>query len=557
MRQLRLVVAIGCLSLVAGLHGQSGPSQVAAPHYVVDEATIEPLARPAAGGNTILRVRFSPRERPPLRIPYATEGGTVVLADDGTGADARAGDGLYTALGSLDLVAFRDRLVRLSRSQTAMPLRTYRTRAKVATGTRLDPAQFVPGRQFQYEPWGDPAAISQSRSLLVRHLNVVEDPTRTRAGCGQASMGVWSFGHLMEQMANTPVTGVTAAQFTRQWLDTWMSSQVVNGWTVASRNLMQSELLDGWIAASGGPGQPLDLSIAPFKLLAIVNRLDLRSQGAYGGAGGGELRFVFLFVRDSDCSSPHTFQVIFEFGVPVSGCLGHKAWAQKWKSLDTLALGTPAYNAALEAITQPVVLAGAGVGKANGSALNQLRVNENLLDDTGGGLDWQFRQFAIDPVSHLLTTSTLAQTPGRSINMATQLAPYVNAHEDAILEDDYLVPLSYPAGLKFRAGGLVYDSVMRWQAPAIANPEARHRFALNTCNGCHTKETGTEFRHIGRPGFGTIAPLSGFLTGISAPDPGTPDHYFNDLERRALDLETLLGTSCFASPMDLPLFAAH
>lgn len=528
-------------------------------HYVVAEATIEPLARPMAGGNTVLRVRFSSPARPPLRIPYAIEGGTVVLADDGVGLDARAGDGLYTALGSLDLVAFRDRLVRLSRSSTAMPLRTYRTRARVDTGARLDPAQFRSGQPYRYEPWGDPAAISPSRSLLIRHLNVVEDPTRTRAACGQPSTGVWSFGYLMEQMANTPVTGVTGAQFTRQWLDSWLTNQTVNGWNVQKRSMLQAEMLDAWIAASGGPGQPLDLSLAPFKLEAIVNRIDLRSQAAYGGSSGGELRFVFLFMPDGDCSTGRTFQVIFEFGVPTTGCVNQQLYAHKWKSLDTLPIGSPAYNAALEAITQQIVVAGAGGGKANGSALNQIRVNENLVDDTGGGQEWQFRQFTIEPVSHHLRTVTLAQTPGAFVDETTQLAPYVNAHEAAILDDDYVVPLAYPAGLKFRAGALVYDSIAIWSAAAIANPEARHRFARNTCNGCHTKETATDFRHVGLANFGTTAPLSGFLTGIWAPDPAhdTPDHHFDDLERRALDLETFLGTACFAAPGDMPLFASH
>ena len=52
-------------------------------------------------------------------------------------------------------------------------------------------------------------------------------------------------------------------------------------------------------------------------------------------------------------------------------------------------VGSPAYNAALEAITQQVVVANAGGGKANGSALNQIRVNEHRLDDTGDGLDWE------------------------------------------------------------------------------------------------------------------------------------------------------------------------
>ena len=95
----------------------------------------------------------------------------------------------------------------------------------------------------------------------------------------------------------------------------------------------------------------------------------------------------------------------------MTGCLGQKARATQWKALEHDGHRSAAYNAALEAITQPVVLAGAGVGKPNASALNQLRINENLLDDTGEGLDWQFRQFLVDPATHLLTQDTLAQTP--------------------------------------------------------------------------------------------------------------------------------------------------
>jgi hypothetical protein len=43
------------------------------------------------------------------------------------------------------------------------------------------------------------------------------------------------------------------------------------------------------------------------------------------------------------------------------------------------------------------------------------------------------------------------------------------------------------------------------------------------------------------------------------PDPANaaPDHHVDDLERRALDLETFPGMSCFASPPDLPLVASH
>jgi hypothetical protein len=221
---------------------------------------------------------------------------------------------------------------------------------------------------------------------MIRHLGVVEDATRTKASCGQSSMGVWSFGYLMEQMANTPVTGVTGPQFTRAWLDRWMASQVVNGWTVKARTMMQAKIIDPWVAASGGPDAPLDLSKAPFRLLAIVNRLDLREQAAYGGSKGGELRFVFRSL-EPDCTTADagTFEVIVEYGMPMSGCVHLQGVANQWKALGALPLGSPQYNAALEAITQPIVVANAGGSAANGSALNQIRVIENLLDDTGEG----------------------------------------------------------------------------------------------------------------------------------------------------------------------------
>jgi hypothetical protein len=52
--------------------------------------------------------------------------------------------------------------------------------------------------------------------------------------------------------------------------------------------------------------------------------------------------------------------------------------------------------------------------------------------------------------------------------------------------------------------------------------------------------------------------LSGFLTGISVADAadGWPVRHFDDLERRAVDMDALISESCFAFPLDLPLLAA-
>ena len=52
--------------------------------------------------------------------------------------------------------------------------------------------------------------------------------------------------------------------------------------------------------------------------------------------------------------------------------------------------------------------------------------------------------------------------------------------------------------------------------------------------------------------------LSGFLTGTTVTDPvdGTMRD-FNDLERRAADLEALLGTDCLLSGIRFAVKASH
>jgi hypothetical protein len=554
------VIAVVISLLVLRPSGQE-PPRVSSRTYVPIESSVEPLAQPTRGGNAVLRVRFAKGNEPPIRVRYATEYGPVTLADDGQGFDARAGDGLYTALGTIDLAATRERLGRLSGSPTAMPARTWRERSKIELDARVDPRLWQLGRKFPFEPWGDPAAISTSHSLLVRDLGVIEDPTRTKASCGQTSMGVWSFGYLMEQIANSPATGVTGPQFVRAWLDRWMTAQPVNGGSYGPRTLMQSKILDPWIAASGGPGMPLDLSKAPFRLLAIVNRLDLRQQAAYGGTSGGELRFVFMHVPFDCTNGGRPFEVILEFGLPVSGCLGLWTLANQWKALDALPLGSPSYNAALEAITQEVVVANAAPFNPNGSLLNQIRTNENWLDHTGEGLDWELREFRIDPATHHLFQDTVAQTPYFYLRSTPVIANYVNDQPSAIKAGNYTVPLRYPtAADAFRAGGVVYGLGSFWDdfsGTPIVDREARHKFSLNTCNGCHTGETHGFFTHVGATPFGTLPALSDFMSGGWANDPADlmPARFFDELERRAVDLDALLNTSCLLSPLDVPVFS--
>jgi hypothetical protein len=103
----------------------------------------------------------------------------------------------------------------------------------------------------------------------------------------------------------------------------------------------------------------------------------------------------------------------------------------------------------------------------------------------------------------LLTQKTVARTPDGSINGTQQLANFINQNEQAILLDDHVIPESMLGG-----SALVEFT---WNAPGV-NEDARHRFALATCNGCHSSETRTGFLHVSPRFLGQIAPLSNFLT---------------------------------------------
>jgi len=198
--------------------------------------------------------------------------------------------------------------------------------------------------------------------------------------------------------------------------------------------------------------------------------------------------------------------------------------------------------------------------------------------------------------THNLFDTTVKQEPAKIFNRlaipsATPpnrviLANYVNSNEPDVLAVTYTVPLSF-SGVSFLGGKAHTESPGHfWDAEAfpaggsITNNDARHLFSLNTCSGCHGGEARTfvgnlindpvgvphaAFLQIAPQPFGTKATLAAFLTG----DPAQPDgmfnitdpagrpagsptvRKFNDLERRAIDLEIFVTTACKRKTLDL------
>ena len=106
-----------------------------------------------------------------------------------------------------------------------------------------------------------PCTVKPRRELEIRDVSVVDDPIRTGPG------GAWTFGKLMENMAPTPAD---APAMVEAMLSSFLSQQTVNSFTLPPRSGVQ-QVLD----SMRGPDGKLDLSRQAFRLLAIVNRIDL------------------------------------------------------------------------------------------------------------------------------------------------------------------------------------------------------------------------------------------------------------------------------------------
>lgn len=437
------------------------------------------------------------------------------------------------------------------------------TQSLAEVGTEAEQEAVRTSRETSTLPLRSACTVVPAKELFITDVSVVDDCWRTTwtGTCPvptvlPATRGAWTFGGLMPGLFKTNDPAVLSDNVLR-WLREWETDRLINGDTVPARPLVDDLIIQPWLAASGGTR--LDMTKAPFRLLAIVSRLDLRQNSGYsGGTTAGEGRFVFGLLINGQ---PVEFFVILEYGLDAGDCAAVQSWAQSWHALGTQALGDP-YNAALQGVTDRFTAINASPNKPNGSAINQVRSNDFRLEFL-----WELREFRLNPrlavpVEEVelkalpapttppapLLQTTVAQTPARNRHQTAQLASYVNTNAAAILAHTHVVPLSW-SSQTFRGGASPHSLELGWDGPppsctSIADPEARHAFSLDTCSGCHGDETGIFFRHVAPRGPGVPSALSSFLTGGSATDICGRSHNFGDIERRRVDLCQLLEKTC-------------
>jgi hypothetical protein len=558
-------------------------------------------------GGSRLEVTFG--EALPPAVKLLLEGQVKELRDDGRGEDRVAGDGVYTVRAPTEWESVRDEARLLGgRSATA------------SLGDLLEaPSVSVKSDTLPHFPW----------SLLITDLAAINDPSRVSDPCldfvtPSVTTKEWSFGYLMNHMANTAMTGVSFDTFARSWLSSWMTPTTINGdpvsppliqygdngwdspdnisvakyvfekWKLASR--VRS---DGTLSSNTNP--PLKMEKAPFRLLAIVFRPDLRKPGHFGEGTAGELRFVFGVLNTepsfSNWGQPcHPLDgpmhggdfanstVIFEFAVDKATQTDVKNWAIAVSNLSNL--GGPSsstYRNSLQSLTDSVVRSGLGKAnrRANESALIRIRTNEAV---TGGG-PWHLREFGISALrdsagrlrylnGKLLCQSggtqycvprpqTVKQTPAESFNGSKALSQYTFENHDAILAETHIVPATFNAsyGPVQLLGGKAVNlgaGQSLWTGPSM-DPEVRHKLSLNTCNGCHSAETDTHFAHVMSRRWEDEAPLSNFLRGfMQIPDPMTGDlRWFDEPSRRAFDLKGLADGTAMSTLSFQPTSRTH
>ncbi len=507
---------------------------------------VQQLREPTEAGNMKFSTEYGPGIIRNASIDiYVSDGKQekITLFDDGkNGGDEKAGDNKFSGIFRQD----PDRLMEeIKRKEQQIDEKGFVLQFEGHLGKSISSKELI---RFDFERFqafeevelqqGIIAAsdcstdILKQNSLFITDLAVVEDPVRTYnifTGAGNP-FGAWTFGTFMKNMAYESVSGINVRTFIRSWLTHWTTNAFIDGQRILNSHtgttiptttrLRENEMVDNvvrpwlrnaqnnqslsvtlanWQSLWNATQQDSILKYAPFKLTAIVNRIDLRGNSGYVSSltNAGETRFIFSVIKTAPGSggvpiasgtnaAKDGFNVIFEYANP-HNCEGLHAYAQQWLNLSdesTTPLGSADYNDSLEVITKQVTDSGAGgLSRANQNCISQIRTNEIALANNsifnfgeGGGINnivptgrWQLLQFELDATTHLLKRAPLALTPrihanggdeqltneaernysdvntANDFNYLDNLSTWVNSHQNSFKRGRISYPSVYPS----------------------------------------------------------------------------------------------------------------
>jgi hypothetical protein len=361
--------------------------------------------------------------------------------------------------------------------------------------------------------------------------------------------------------------------------------------TVATiRNTFQERILTPW-ATSDQDG--------PFRLLAVVNRLDLAGDDDTRGGGElagnerrwfGEGRLVFGLNQDLDANTPYPMTLIMEYRLPAlkettvgnnttyevdtsfdyeAGPAGNAAWrngrarwATIWRELSRYDHTDANYKALLLKIAKLF---------ATGDNHLALRTGEKVYNTATGAFanEFEYREFYLNEQWNLSTrklrrepilcsqgSETLKNriqdewnSPAGDLHFTAMLGDRKMEDEEAIELSNicgnglYDPPDGLPYGQDLKSGGFGlrakftrFNSGTLWTISNVSEAK-RHSTATASCSGCHSTETGnsTVF-HIGPRLAGEDAQISAFLTGPVMVNPNGTQYTLDEMASRKTKL---------------------
>lgn len=347
-----------------------------------------------------------------------------------------------------------------------------------------------------------PAPAIQSAASRPDLLLLVES--------GKVHGALPSFRTVMTSLAG----GRDVADFTRAWLRTYNTPQTleVDGvkLTAAPRPRGTEALECAWLrqrpangcdAACGAcDARVLDMDVAPFELVAVVNRVDIGTDAC--SESGAEGRLVFGAIDPSN-KAPLALTVIFEYGLRGAT----RDWAARFAGVRRPSK-VEDQEAAMGAIVRSFAL--------ESPKLLRMRTNEALFG--ASSKDWEFREFNVDPQARALVPVPVASSPALALNRSPALGTWIRDHQADIKTGKNPLPAEY------RTLALGFpDARFDWSGSGDERQDKA--FSSNTCNGCHggsRPQEPFEFQLLARAPSPVVAPGSSGSGGGLVYTPSVP-----------------------------------
>lgn len=343
--------------------------------------------------------------------------------------------------------------------------------------------------------------VKADKELIITSNDVVDNDA--------AKGGKLSFGYLIENLAgNKEDGGILIKSLFDNWSNRTPTFTVPNTFSTAPNRPNVDLFLNRWKDIDGDTGTlenwVPNLDNAPFRLLGITNRIDLKDTI---NNSSGEGRFTYcinpeLFPNDNSAF----FNIIFEYNLPGKTTDDCSRWVNKWHSLSEDSLSKAQYIEVLTSVTDSFVLM---------NELNQLRTNDFIFEKV-----WELREFKHNKSSNSFESHFLSKTPDIRFNNQDELSSAVTQLQNEIDNN-----LNYEFEESMRAASAVPNTANQnainnpgftWDIPNV-NSNLEFLSSLNTCNGCHMghgDNAGLRFMHMKPRKESEQVEISGRLSNI-------------------------------------------